>query len=34
MCVKRREIHILENIHAAAVGDSVVHKVIVRVSPN
>lgn len=34
MFVKRREIHILENINAAAIEDSLVHKVTVRVSPN
>lgn len=34
MSVKRQEIHILGNIDAAAVGDSLVHKGTVRVSLN
>lgn len=34
MCVKRQEIHIVGNIHVAAVGDSLLDKVTVRVGPN
>lgn len=34
MSVKRQEIHILGNTDAAAAGDSLVHKVTVRVSTN